>query len=103
MAFARNSWQRAMMADFYTLFEKWWGVPYTEANSRELWDSVIADTDDFVRKYNKDDNHIAAHLATIILSLIDDQSRGRRVLCDTERSMMIEAMIGFYTRRNGDG
>ena len=101
MGFTKDSWQRAMMGEFYKLLEKWWKVPYEKRSDDAFWDEMIKDTDDFAKKYSQPDDKIAVGLAVIIIGHADDQARGKGTLCEPGSDYAIEAILGHFL--NGGG
>ena len=101
MGFTKDSWQRAMMGEFYKLLEKWWKVPYEKRSDDAFWDEMIKDTDDFAKKYSRPDDKIAVSLAVLIISHADDQARGKGTLCEPGSDYAIEAILGHFL--NGGG
>ena len=101
MGFTKDSWQRAMMGEFYKLLEKWWKVPYEKRDDDAFWEEMISDTDNFARKYSQPYDRIAVSLAVIIISHADDQARGKGTLCEGGNDYAIEAILGHFL--NGGG
>jgi hypothetical protein len=102
MAFAKDSWQRAMMGDFYHLAEKYWVVPADKRHDDDFWDELIKDTDDFCRKYARDDDRFATEIVLVIIQHAEDQARGKGTLCDFHADHPMEAVMRFAFRKEAE-
>ena len=101
MVFEKDSWQRAMMGDFYHLTEKYWIVPADKRDDDDFWDELIKDTDDFCRKYARDDDRFAIQLALLLIQHAEDQVKGKLTLCEVEEDSAVTAIMNYLL--NGGG
>ena len=96
MAFTKDSWQREMFSELYSLAQKWWTLPHDRLNDDAMWDELITEADDFCKKYSQESDRIAVMFALAILRHAEDQAKHKGILCEPTDSSELAAVFRHF-------
>lgn len=91
MAFAKDSKERAMFADYYFLCDKYYFADGTEGD--DYMDKLMADVGAFVKKHDTETNHFAKRLAGLLIIMIRDRSSGKKILCELGKDVVVDTIL----------
>lgn len=95
MGFAKDSRERQMFAEFYTLNEKYWNCTEEQFRDDTFWDGLVEETMAFTQKYKTEADHFSVRLAALICERVDAQYKHILPYCEATGDFLIASIINW--------